>query len=441
MRAIERGRRGTRAASKALIAVGVAAALVLSACGGPKKSGGGGGATKFTYLTNAENTTVKAVLTTLGANQCAAANKALPLQVDTVPQTSLDQKLQLLAGQDALPAQFAAGNTPKLTATLDSAGQLVDFQSELTKLGVLDDVAPAAISTIKSLYGGKFNVLPYEFNIEGIFYNKKLFEQQGVSPPQTWDELVAAAAKFKAAGITPLSASGEQGWPITRLISGYLFRALGPDALKAVADGKAKLTDPEYVKAAQAVADLGAKGYFGKGVQSLDYDAAINQFLTGKAAMLYMGSWVLSNVADTKQDTIGADNVGMMPFPAVSGGKGAIDQYPANVGLPMTMSAKQYNSKVGDWLKCIVQNYGSSALKDKAAISGFKVNPPVSGLSALTTDVQAKIADSKQTVLWFEALFGSKATTTSQTNAAALVNGSLSASQFMSKVQADLAAG
>jgi raffinose/stachyose/melibiose transport system substrate-binding protein len=440
MRAIEPGRRRRRIVTKALIAGGVAAALVLSACGGPKKSGGGG-ATKFTYLTNAENTTIKAVLTTLSTNQCAAANKDLPLQVDTVPQTSLDQKLQLLAGQDALPVQFAAGNTPKLTATLDKSGQLVDFESELKKLGVLDDVAPAAISTIKSLYGGKFNVLPYEFNIEGIFYNKKLFEQHGVSVPQTWDDLVAAAAKFKAAGIIPLSASGEQGWPITRLISGYLFRDIGPDALKAVADGKAKLTDPGYVKAAQAVADLGAKGYFGKGVQSIDYDASINQFLTGKTAMLYMGSWALSNVADTKQDTIGADNVGFMPFPAVSGGKGSIDQYPSNVGLPMTMSSKQYNSKVGAWLKCIAQNYGSLALKDKASISGFKANPPVSGQSALTTDVQTKIANSQQTVLWFEALFGSKATTTSQTNAAALVSGSLSPSQFMSKVQADLAAG
>ena len=267
MRAIESRRRRRRIATKALIACGVAAALVLSACGGPKKNGGGG-ATKFTYLTNAENTTIKAVLATLGASQCASANKALPLQVDTVPQTSLDQKLQLLAGQDALPVQFAAGNTPKLTATLDKAGQVVDFESQLKKLGVLDDVEPAAISTIKSLYGGKFNVLPYEFNIEGIFYNKRLFAQQGVNVPQTWDDLVAAAAKFKAAGVIPFSASGQQGWPITRLISGYLFRDLGPDALKAVADGTAKLTDPEYVKAAQAVADLGAKGYFGKGVQS-----------------------------------------------------------------------------------------------------------------------------------------------------------------------------
>ena len=59
-----------------------------------------------------------------------------------------------------------------------------------------------------------------------------------------------------------------------------------------VAEGKAKLTDPEYVKAAQAVADLGAKGYFGKGSATMDYSTAEQVFLQGKAAMFYMGWWV-----------------------------------------------------------------------------------------------------------------------------------------------------
>ena len=180
--------RRTRAG--ALPAGACAAALLAAACGG--SGGGGGSATgsgspkQFTYLTNAENTTIKTELATLAKTSCTAASKALPLTVDTVPQTNLDQKLQLLAGQNALPVQFAAGSTPQLTATLDKAGDLVNFQQALGKLGVLGDIQPAAISTIKSLYGGKFDVLPYELNIEGIFYNKKLFAAHGVAVPQTW---------------------------------------------------------------------------------------------------------------------------------------------------------------------------------------------------------------------------------------------------------------
>lgn len=429
-----------------LVGVAAAALLTVSACGGSGSSTAGQAATgstaasgqdasAFTVLSNAENTTVPGELKKLAAGVCSAENAALPLQIQTVPQASLDQKLQLLAGQGALPAMFAAGNAPATTKALVQAGDIVNLQDELTKLGVINDVEPAAVSTIKNLYGG-FYVIPDEFNIEGIFYNKKIFAANGISVPTTWEELTADAAKLQAKGTQPFSASGQQGWPITRLISGYLYRSLGPDALNDIASGKAKLTDPTYVKAAQAVADLGTKGYFGKGVESIDYNTSVNTFLTGKAAMLYMGTWVLASISDKSADTVGASNIGFMPFPNVTGGTGDSSQYPANVGLPFTFGAKTLGPKTEAWLKCIVQNYGSGVLRDYGTYSGFTVNSPVSGLSALQTEIQQTMASSKQSVLWFEAQFSTKATTVSQQDAAPLVNGSMSPSAFMSAVQA-----
>ncbi|AQX79048.1 ABC transporter substrate-binding protein [Plantibacter flavus] len=412
-----------------------ALALVLTGCGG---GGGSTTATSFTYLINSENTMIPGQITALSENQCKAENTALPLKVETVPQTNLDQKLQLLAGQNSLPVMYAAGNAPDLTKTLDGSGNVVDFEQALTDLDALDDIEPAAISTIKALYGGKFNVLPYQYNIEGIWYNKQIFADAGVEIPQTWDELVTAADTISKTGVTPFSASGEQGWPLTRLVGDYLFRDLGADALQKVADGDAKLTDPEYVEAAAAVADLGAKGYFGQGVGSIDYDTAAQQFLTGKAAMFYMGSWILESMNDETANQIGIDNVGFMPFPAVEGGKGSIDEYPANVGLPTTMNAKLYDDKVGDWLGCIAENYGSAALQDQGTISGFKTNTEVTGVAPLTQEIQTTISESTSSVLWFEALFSTKATTTSQTNAAQLVTGAISPEEFMQLVQADL---
>ncbi|WP_327657672.1 ABC transporter substrate-binding protein [Streptomyces sp. NBC_00483] len=423
-----------------LLAAGAASmSLLATACGG---SGGGSSAApkEFDYLSVTENTTVKAALKSLSKGSCKSAQKALPLKVETVPQSSLDQKLQLLAGQNALPVQFAAGNAPALTQQLAKSGKVADLESQLKKLGVYDQLEPAAVSTIKALYGDKLDVLPYEYNIEGIFYNKKVFKANGIETPGTWAELRSAAAKLEAKGIQPFAASGQQGWPLTRLISGYLYRSLGPDALQKVADGKAKLTDPAYVKAAQEVAELGRKGYFGKGVGSIDYDTAMNQFLAGKAGMYYMGSWALANISDAKQNKVGAENVGFLPFPAVSGGKGSVDQYPSNVGLGIALNAKSFDKKTGDWVSCIAKNYGSTALKDHGTISGFKVNGEVKGTNTVTTQVRDTVGSSKQNVLWFEALFSTKATTVSQTNAARLVTGSMSPKQFMQTVQDALAA-
>lgn len=418
----------------AIVATGAAALLALTAC-----AGGGGnaaGGSKFSFLVNQENTTIPDLLKGLSADQCKAENDAQPLEVETVPQTQLDQKLQLLAGQNALPTQYAAGNAPALTKELAKGGQVLDLKKTLTDLGVIDKVQPAAISTIEQLYGG-FNVLPYQYNIEGIWYNKKLLSDNGIQVPQTWDQLTAAAAKLQGAGVQPFSASGEQGWPITRLISGYIFRDLGPDALQKVADGQAKLTDPEYVAAAQAVADLGTAGYFGQGVGSIDYDTAFNTFLTGKAAFFYMGSWALSNFADEKANQIGSDNIGFLPFPNVTGGKGDASQTPANVGLPMALSAKAYNDNTGKWLTCIANNYGAESLSKADTISGFTVDGDVT-VDDLTALVQDQISSTKESVLWFEALFSAKATETSQKNAAQLLTGAISPQDFMSLVQADL---
>lgn len=410
-----------------------AGALLLTGCSAPSKTSA---PTTFSYLSFTENTAIAETLTALSKGACKAENAALPLKVTNQPQASYDQQLQLLAGQKALPSLFAVGNTPQIAKDLNKSDQLLDVGKALGDLGVADAILPAAGTAIQSLYGGNL-AIPTELNIEGIWYNKKILADNGITPPTTWDELVANASTINAAGVTPFAAAGKDGWPITRLIGNYILRDLGPDALQDVADGKAKLTDPEYVAAAQAVANLGAKGYFGKGVGSIDYATAENAFLTGKAAFFYMGSWALGDFNDATKNTAGADNVGFIGFPNVSGGKGSSDQLGANVGVPLAMSKAAYDTKTGAWLKCIAESYGGESVGKKGVLTGLKVNGTVD-VPPLTKEVQDNIAATKTSVLWFEALFNAKASTTSQTNVAQLVTGAITADAFMKLVQADL---
>lgn len=428
---------------RSLVVLAAAGTVVaLAACAGGTGGGTATDPSKLEYLVNAENGNIPPVLESMSTGVCKAENEALPLEINSIPQADLDGQIQLLVGQDALPAMFAAGGTPAEGAKLDKAGKLVDFDKALDELGVLDLIEPGAISTIKKLYGGKFSFLPFQYNIEGIFYNKTLFEENGIEEPQTWDELLAAAETFKDQGIIPLTASGEQGWPITRLLSGYIFRSLGPDALKAVADGDAKLTDPEYVEAAQAIADLGAAGFLNDNIASLDYDGAQNEFLNGNAAMFYMGTWALTAINDPEKNQVGVENVGFMPFPAVEGGAGDIGQYPSNVGLPSTFGSATFGPKVQDWAKCITENFGEMSLVEQNTISGFKVPDEIwAEQPQLTQDVHDRIAGSTESVLWFEALFNAKAGQDSSKNVSLLVTGQMSPEDFMGLLQTDLDAG
>ncbi|MGF3057098.1 ABC transporter substrate-binding protein [Microbacterium sp. YY-01] len=407
-------------------------ALVLTGC-----SGGGGGATSspdtLEYVKNAENTTTEPVLKALASGSCSAENDALPLEVSSIPQADIDSQMQLMASQGGLPPMFAAGDNPAEGKKLWEAGVILDLDEALTDLGKRDSVAEGAVSTIEKLYGGAFNFLPFQYNIEGIWYNKSMFAENGWEIPETWDELDALAGDIKDAGFTPFSASGEQGWPLTRLVSGYLFRDLGGDALQKVADGEAKLTDPEYVAAAEKIAEFGAKGYFGANVTSLDMDSSYNEFFTGKAAMIYMGSWILGNINNPEANQIGADNVGLMKLPAVEGGAGSIDAYPANVGVPSTFGSKTYSDEVADWLGCIADNYGNEAL-EQGQITGFVTDAEVD-LPEITQVVADEVAASTDSVLWFEALFNAKASQVSSNNAALLVTGQISAEEFMTLVQ------
>ncbi|MEU0265162.1 extracellular solute-binding protein [Nocardioides sp. NPDC006303] len=420
------------------LAIAAAGALVLAGCSGGSGGSGDEESSDFDYLSLAENTAIKDTFDALGKGSCADQQGEAPLKVTTQPQASYDQQIQLLAGQGALPSIFSGGNSPQIVQQMNDAGHLVKIDDELESLGKDDAILPAAQSTIEAIYDGEHIVLPTEFNVEGIWFNKKIFADNGITAPATWDDLIAAAAKLESAGVTPFAAAGKDGWPVTRLVGNYLFRTVGPDAMQKVADGEASLTDAEYVGAAKAVADLGAEGYFGDSVGSIDYTTALNQFLTGKAGMYYMGSWALANFNDPKQNQIGEENIGFLPFPEVKGGAGSASQLAANVGTPLAMSQQRFDDGSKAWLECIADNFGAESLKDQGVLSGFKINGDVGDLPPLTKGVQEQAEKTDETVLWFEALFSPKATTTSQTNAQRLVTGDMSPEEFMASVQGDL---
>jgi raffinose/stachyose/melibiose transport system substrate-binding protein len=442
------GRRKTAAAIAALAAV-----VLLAGCasGGTSSAPSSSASTKggpqgtdpstFSVFLTTENSQSTNEFAKLAAGACSAPNKALPIDLTNTPSAQMAQKVQLLAGQKALTSIYQASQS-HLNPGGDfyNAGQVLDVEQALKDQGVWDQVTPAAQSVMKQIFANTVPTIPLQFNVEGLFYNKAIFKKLGLDVPTTYDQLLSDAAKIKASGVTPFTASGKTGYTISRWIGIYLYRELGPDALQKIKDGTAKLTDPDYVKAAQALQDMGKKGYFPEGITNLDQSGSYSLLLNGQAAMMYGLSNFLFNINDPTQNKVGLDNIGFMPFPAIKGGKGTIDQYPANVGSPNAMNPALYGPKEGAWLKCIATNYGNSLLQDQGAISGFKVTKKIDNVPATTQDIQNKVSKITQTVLWFEALMGQKATSDAQFDAAPLLTGAMSAKDYMTLIQADQSA-
>jgi raffinose/stachyose/melibiose transport system substrate-binding protein len=173
---------------------------------------------------------------------------------------------------------------------------------ELASAGVFYDfaAAPAArtvsppIQRILNDLGvhrpGEVNGLPFASNAGGVIYNKELFEKHDVRPPTRWSELVAAAEKFQAAGVTPFYLTLKDAW--TGLPAFNALAATLPPA-GFFAERKAGRVSfasgfPEVMSKLAELSRYGQKDKF-----SRTYDDGNQAFAQGKSAMYLQGSFAL----------------------------------------------------------------------------------------------------------------------------------------------------
>jgi raffinose/stachyose/melibiose transport system substrate-binding protein len=179
-----------------------------------------------------------------------------------------------------------------------------------------------------SLYAQGLN-----FSMTGVFYNKKLAEQVGMSaPPATLEELDAVLAKAKSAGVMPIvqfngGATGGLAFPLQNLMASY-----GPAA--PINDWifqkpGATIDTPSNLQAAQHLEKWIKAGYFQKDVNAVDYATMMSRFIDGQGLFMFNGDWESGNL-----DKQMPGNVGFMLMPpAQQGGKRAAMSAPLTFGI------------------------------------------------------------------------------------------------------------
>src|SRR6185369_1003198 len=98
-------------------------------------------------------------------------------------------------------------NTGSLFQALHPADTLVDLTNEPFIANIVDSFTPT-VSQDGKIYG-----VPTGTAMGGgILYNKKIYDQLGLSVPKTWAEFEANNEKIKAAGIAPVAATYGDTW-------------------------------------------------------------------------------------------------------------------------------------------------------------------------------------------------------------------------------------
>jgi alpha-glucoside transport system substrate-binding protein len=88
-----------------------------------------------------------------------------------------------------------------------------------------------------------------------IWYDPKVWQQNGYQIPKTWDDMIALSKQIAATGATPwcvaLESGAASGWPGTDWLEDIILRQAGPDVYNQWWQGKIKWTSPEIKKAFQ----------------------------------------------------------------------------------------------------------------------------------------------------------------------------------------------
>jgi len=169
---------------------------------------------------------------------------------------------------------------------------------------------------------GKTYGLPIRGHPQMLFYRKDLFEQAGVQPPKTWDEVVTVAdAVQKKSGIAGLAmyygkGNGQQN---LFLWLNYLWGRGG----EIFSDdySETRFNDEVGVAATQQYLDLLLKHKVAApgSVQFVEGDA-VNSVAQGNSAMVMVWWWVYSVLTGDKS-TLKPEQVGFAPMPKYADGK------------------------------------------------------------------------------------------------------------------------
>jgi raffinose/stachyose/melibiose transport system substrate-binding protein len=190
---------------------------------------------------------------------------------------------------------------------------------------------------------GKIYAMPCE-TVQPIilFWNKQKFDEVGVQPPQSWEDILNLVPKFKAKGIAPISLAGQSLWTNMMWLEFLFDRIGGTDVFGAVFNGeKNAWSNPSAIKALTEMQKLIRIGGFQQGFQSTVADQNADQALlyTGRAAMMLHGSWTYASMKADGGDFVKGGNLGWMNFPTVAGGKGDPSDTVGNPGQYLSISS------------------------------------------------------------------------------------------------------
>lgn len=245
--------------------------------------------------------------------------------------------------QSGLP-DIMIGKAQDVT-TYGSLGLLADLSDKPYMGEVLDAAKTGVTLEDGNIYGMTFNAL-----YQGVYYNRTLFEEYGLSVPDTQEELAEIIQVFNGAGITPFASHMVDTWSIGNVTMQFavnevfIKNASWGDDFRA---GKVNFADDPDYKYCYEYNKLIYDNTWKDETFSLEQTSCDARMVTGEAAMKVSGSWSIQNFLDIDEDF----GFGIFPFPNQTGDAKLL--FEPNITF-MASAASEYQDAIDKVFEVIV---------------------------------------------------------------------------------------
>ncbi|QSO54093.1 extracellular solute-binding protein [Alicyclobacillus curvatus] len=371
-----------------VVAVGiVASSLLLAGCGQGSGSGAQSNNANNSQNSLSANLTLWDIQTgqvqQMVKDQTTAFNKANP-NITVTPEffqnNPYKNKLRIALGAGNPPDIFYNWGGGPLQTYVNN-GDVLNLTPYLNADPAWKNRFLSSSFGLATVNGKIYGIPVFGLGAEILYYNKPMFKQYNLTPPKTFDELLADVKVLHSKGVIPIALAGESQWPEMEYVQYLTDRLGGPNVLKNIIAKKPNAwSDPAIIKALQMCQELVQAGAFEPGYSSVNASSQQTEALLygNRAAMEVQGNWIYSTIEQNDPSFIQKGDLGFLPFPGTGG------SYDQNVlgapGAYYSVSSKTKNPTAAvTYLKKAVQN--SAEIKDEINNLGFI--PAVHGATPL----------------------------------------------------------
>ncbi len=288
-------------------------------------------------------------------------------------------KTRLSTGEMTDIFQYNSGSLFQALNPTQNLADLSDIQG-----GVLDSYKPVVTSTDGMVRGVPFGAAMGG----GIYYNKKIYAELGLTVPKTWAEFMANNEKIKAAGKVAVGQTYRDTWSsqLFVLADFYNVQAANPTFAADYTGNKAKYaTTPAAMKGFEYLEQVFKAGYLNADFGAATFDDGVRMLANAEIAHYPMLTFALGNIKQNFPDKV--NDVGFFAQPGDDAAKNGLTVWMPS-GLYVTSKSANVDA-AKKFLAFVASPEGCKIMQDTNGATG----PYLIKDCGLPADVPPSVAD------------------------------------------------